>query len=341
MEWLHGPSEAIVYVRGDRLTSIRVVLTGLFLVGAGLLPSCQRPSSIPYPATIRPVAFLVERVAGSRLSQEMVHPGENPETYDPSVADLLQFRNCRSLFYVSPALDGWAANFRECSAHALLPPSEEDPVEDIFSKDHRYERGMQTGQGPNPGQAKSGKGEGGHGSHGHVHRPFSASYGEEGDPHFWTDPHRIVEILPRLQRLLIAADPASAPRIRQEIQVLRSQMEDMEKEAASRLAHLKGKRALLMHPTYYSFLTEHGLEVVGVVEPIPGREPSIRDWRELLSRKPVDLIVYEKQLPRRMAEVLSAELGAPIVELDPMGAEARNLTELLSNQLDALAELKF
>ncbi|HBS03439.1 MAG TPA: hypothetical protein DEA96_00635 [Leptospiraceae bacterium] len=95
-----------------------------------------------------------------------------------------------------------------------------------------------------------------------------------------------------------------------------------------------------MHPTYESFLKEHGIQVVAIVEPVPGHELSVKDWRNLLALKPVDIVVHEKQLPIRQSRILARELEARILELDPMGSGAGNLTELLRNQLDAIAELK-
>ena len=135
-------------------------------------------------------------------------------------------------------------------------------------------------------------------------------------------------------------EPGSAIRIRSEIRILAEQMRSLEEEAARRLVHLRGKRAVLMHPTYESFLAEHGIEVVAIVEPVPGKELSVKDWRNLLTLKPVDFIVHEKQLPIRQSRILARELDATIVELDPMGSSARNLTELLRNQLDAFADLR-
>ncbi len=294
----------------DKLTSAAVVLSVLLLV------QCQDSRSIPYPATIRPVSFLIERVAGSRMSEAMVHPGRNPETYDPSVADLMLYRDCRALFFVAPALDGWAANFQECPSYAIVP-------EAIGVHHH----GAHGAHGNSPGKVKDGE-NGISGSRNYV------------DPHFWTDPHRIEQALPRLQDLLISMEPGSAIRIRSEIRILAEQMRSLEEEAARRLVHLRGKRAVLMHPTYESFLAEHGIEVVAIVEPVPGKELSVKDWRNLLTLKPVDFIVHEKQLPIRQSRILARELDATIVELDPMGSSARNLTELLRNQLDAFADLR-
>ncbi|MCB1170723.1 MAG: zinc ABC transporter substrate-binding protein [Leptospiraceae bacterium] len=300
--------------------SVKVSLTAVVLTGFAALLGCQAPSSVPYPATIRPVAFLVERIVGSRMSEALVHPGRNPETYDPSVADLLQFRDCRALFYVSPVLDGWAANFKECQAQSILEPTATGQ-----GKGHTHAHGITLLEAPLSPESIHDHGAG-----------FS-----DGDPHFWTDPHRILEVLPRLERTLVALEPESENRIREEVQILGRQLEEMESEAARRLAHLKGKRAVLMHPTYRSFLEEHGLVIVAVVEPTPGKELSVLEWRQLLSRTPVDLIIHERQLPMRPARILAKELNAQIVELDPMGAEARNLTELLNNQLSSLANVRF
>ena len=302
-----------------RVRTVRVALVAAVL-SAGLLIHCMPESTIPYPATIRPVAFLIERIAGSRMSQALVHPGRNPETYNPSVADLIQFRDCRVLFYVAPRLDGWAANFRECPSHALLPeaPAKNDGGHRTGPSGHSHSRLEVFG----PGDLSTKGGS-----------------GDESDPHFWTDPHRIEAVLPVLQKHLVQAEPRSAERIEQEVRILAQQMQSLEREAADRLKHLQGKRAVLMHPTYASFLREHGIEVVAIVEPLPGRELSVKEWRQLLALKPVDLIVHERQLPFRQARILSRELNAKIVELDPMGSRARNLTELLRNQLDALADL--
>ena len=288
-----------------------LIVTLLPLGSALILLQCQPGSPVPYPATIRPVAFLIERLSGSRMSESLVSPGRNPETYDPSVFELMRFRNCRTLFYVAPSLDGWAAHFPGCRSVALLPgpsanqpstkaTSEEGPDHSLWVSGHRHDR-MQP------------------------------------DPHFWTDPHRILEVLPGLQEQLIGMEPESADRIAEEGDVLRRQLEWMEQDASARLKHLKGLRAILIHPTYKSFLEEHGIEVVAVVEPAPGKELSLKEWREIFARRPVDLVIHEVQLPERPSRALAEALNAQVVVLDPMGSSARNLTELLQSQIDTLA----
>jgi len=121
-----------------------------------------------FVTTVPPFEMILERLVDGRGRVErLLEPGVSPHTYDPTPSDLRATTAATALVYGAEVLDGWAAD---------LPAS------------RRLELGAMV-----PAGARLSF-EGGHG-HGAV------------DPHFWTDPLAVKQLVPVLADTLCAVDP--------------------------------------------------------------------------------------------------------------------------------------
>ena len=155
--------------------------------------------------------------------------------------------------------------------------------------------------------------------------PFAAvAAGENGDPgdldpHFWTDPRRMADVVAGLGEALAAADPACAAARRAAAAAYGGELLALDAEIERMLAGIpaEGRKLVTNHRTLGYFADRYGFEVVGAI--IPGgstlAEPSPADLAalaEALRREGVRAIFTESTRPAALAEALAGELGEQV-----------------------------
>jgi len=150
--------------------------------------------------------------------------------------------------------------------------------------------------------------------------PLTTSAGEQGwDPHLWTDPRRMADVVTGLGEALAAADPACAPRWRAAAEEYRQELLDLDAGIEALVSGIPAERRKLVtnHQTLGYFADRYGFVVVGTI--IPGgttlAEPSPADLAtlvETLRREGVRAVFAENTRPADLARTLAAELGEQV-----------------------------
>lgn len=156
-------------------------------------------------------------------------------------------------------------------------------------------------------------------------RPFDPDQGAGTDPHFWTDPATVAAMLPALADGLCRADAAGCDGYRARARTFGEELATLERETAITLAPVRGRGLVLLHPSMRYLLARHGIRVVGVIEPSPGKEPTPRYLRDLVATIEATgarAVFTEPQLPARPAEVVAEAAHVKLGLLDPNGGVA-------------------
>lgn len=147
----------------------------------------------------------------------------------------------------------------------------------------------------------------------------SADAAGSADPHFWTDPARMIDVIDGLESALSeiagvnpAAIRSNAGHYRDEVQQLDSQMRQ------SFVSIPRERRALVTNHHVFGYLAERfDFEIIGAV--IPGgttlASPSAADLRELSSaieQAGVPTIFAESSQSDRLVQVLASEAGVHV-----------------------------
>ncbi|MEY8566874.1 zinc ABC transporter substrate-binding protein AztC [Corynebacteriaceae bacterium 7-707] len=158
-----------------------------------------------------------------------------------------------------------------------------------------------------------------------------ASGGDRGDPdpHFWTDPGRMVTAAGIIaDRLAGAVDGDVGEEIRSSAEAYRSELEDLDAEVSELLGSVpEDRRKLVTNHHVFGYLADRfGYEVIGTV--IPGgttlAAPSAADLRDLSTTvrdNRVPAIFADSSQPRRLADVLADEAGVT-VDVVPLFTES-------------------
>jgi zinc/manganese transport system substrate-binding protein len=140
------------------------------------------------------------------------------------------------------------------------------------------------------------------------------------DPHIWTDPVRMADVVTGLGEALAAADPACAERWRERAANYRQELLSLDEEIDAILAVIPAERRQLVtnHAALGYFADRYGFEVLGAI--VPGGDtlaaPSPADLAALvqtLRRVGVRAIFAETTASADLAEAVVSELGEGVV----------------------------
>jgi zinc/manganese transport system substrate-binding protein len=154
------------------------------------------------------------------------------------------------------------------------------------------------------------------------------------DPHFWTDPQRMAEVVTALDDALgeIGIDAPGADDYR-------VQLETLDDEVAAAFATVPvDRRALVTNHHVFGYLADrYGFRVVGTVIPSGTTlaSPSAADLRDLataIEDAGVPTIFADLSQPARLAEVLADEVGVEVT-ITPLATESLTTTGPASTYL--------
>jgi zinc transport system substrate-binding protein len=272
-----------------RRASTALLLVVLVAAGVGGGACLRRPAPPPrVAATVFPLYDLVRRVAGDRLEVVLVLPrGADPHGYDPRPRDVAALSEAGLVFAVGLGLDSWAQGMARAAGAGDARVFELGPLMDPILAPPAVLR----------------------------QEPFI-------DAHFWTDPIRGLRAVDVIVDALSGLDPAGAPFFRDRGHDVRRSIEAVHQEIAARAAAWPRRRVVTFHGSLFYFAARYGLQVVGVVEPVPGTEPAAQHVQAVveLLREPAPAALFvEPQLDSQLARSIAREAGVSVHAVDPLG----------------------
>lgn len=353
------------------------VSLALSAAAAGCAPPA--PRSAPGPqvavATIAPLADLVQRVAGPEWTvRSVIPPGTSPHVFEPEPSDLRKLLGARAVFVAGAGYDDWMRKvLAACASRAPVHDAakslgigpghawaegagHEPPAEDRGAhgeKAHEHAIGS-CEEDDHAGHDHGVSGHEGHGHEGEAHgpEPGGAPAGEGGahdghahgvlgeDPHWWLSPDLAARSLAGIAEAFAAVDPIHAEAYRSRAREGAAELAALDREIAARLAPVRGARFVSAHRAWAYFADRYGLVEAASIEPVPGREPSPRELKALVSegrRGGLGRLFTEPQFPPAAARVVADEAGLDLTLVDPIGGVPGRSTypELMRFNADA------
>jgi zinc/manganese transport system substrate-binding protein len=139
------------------------------------------------------------------------------------------------------------------------------------------------------------------------------------DPHFWTDPARIVDVVDALEEALVELDGIDAEAVREHAADYRAELASLDESMTESFASIPdGQRSLVTNHHVFGYLAQRfDFELVGAV--IPGgttlASPSAADLDDLASAiedAGVRTIFAESSQPDQLVQVLADEVGIDV-----------------------------
>ncbi len=143
------------------------------------------------------------------------------------------------------------------------------------------------------------------------------------DPHVWLNPKNAFLMVDAIARTLSARDPENAALYNKNAKRAQNRIRLLTKRTGAFLAGVKTEPFLVHHDGLGYLVAAFGLNQVGFIASVAGREPGARHFSELLAtvrEQKVRCVFVEPQLPDRLSERLAAEGNVRLSALDVLGA---------------------
>jgi len=265
-------------------------------------------------ATILPVADMARNVTGDRFKVEtLLPPGASPHTFEPTSRELMALHDAEIVFKIGLDLELWADKLLSAAGGERLRIVTVSGGVDLLPNMREEHDGADA--------------RGHHPDDGHAHGRG------EFNPHVWLDPVNAVSIVGRIAEAFAEADPEGARVYAANAARYTQELVRLDAEYRHALSGLESRRVVAFHDSFSYLARRYGIEVVGLIEESPGKEPGARHVRELVDRiraLGVKAVLVEPQLSPKVAEALARDSGASVVRVDPLGdpADAERSTYL-------------
>jgi zinc transport system substrate-binding protein len=266
----------------------------IFLAFCLLLIGCRQKSADKsqfISVSIEPQRYFAEKIVGDKFKVKTLVPnGGSPESFDPAPSQMLDLGKSRAYFMIGLfAFEKVrASNLSQSNPEMLLV----DCSKNLIDVAH---------------------GHGGH-SHdqdGHSHQGL--------DPHIWNSPETALGIAKNMLQGVIQIDPANKNLYEANYKKLEKEIYETDSIVKHKLANVKIRQFIIYHPALSYFAKEYGLEQYTVE--FQGKAPSPSQMVELVNeskKKGIKTVFVQPEFDRKNAEVLAKEIGANVVEINPL-----------------------
>lgn len=248
---------------------------------------------ITVAVSLQPYATLVKMLGGDRVNVvTLLPPGADPHNFEPKPAVIKAFSVAQVYFTDGSGLDKtWMPRF--------LGANKNVQVVDI-SKGIEWMKSEEE-----------------HGAHGHHHD-------EEMDPHIWTSPTRMRFLAQNIFQELKKLDPKYVIDYVNRASMVQDELALVERQLNEAVISMpKNHRSFIVfHPTYGYLAKDFKLKQYTIE--VNGKEPKPRDLANLVKvgrKNGVKTVFVQPQFSKRAAETIAKELGAVVVETDPLSAD--------------------
>jgi zinc transport system substrate-binding protein len=244
-------------------------------------------------ATIAPLEDFARAVGDDLVEVKvLVPPGASPHTFEPTTGQFA-FLSEASVFVMNGLeLETWATD-------VVGKVGNENMVKVVAGDAIPKERLIKAGQ---------------YGAEADEGRPY--------DPHVWLDPTLAAYEVNAIAGAYSKADPAHRDTYIRNAATYIQQLNALDREIAGETAAFSKKSFIALHPAWTYFARRYGLDQIGVVEEMPGKEPSGSQINRLVDQiksRGITVVFAEPQFNPKAAEVIAREGGSQVKMLDPLG----------------------
>ena len=249
---------------------------------------------ITVAVSLQPYATIVKMVGGARVNVvTLLPPGADPHNYEPKPAVIKAFSLAEAYFTDGSGLDkAWLPRF--------LGANKNVKVIDI-SRNIKWMKAE-------------------HDDHHHHHHDDE----NELDPHIWTSPMRLQLLALNIYESFKALDPDHIAYYTNRFMSTQEILRRADRKIVGAVVGLPLNRRsfIVFHPSYGYLANDYNLTQYSIE--VNGKEPKPKDLAKLIQvgrKNDVKTVFVQPQFSKRAAETIAKELGAVVVETDPLAAD--------------------
>jgi len=281
----------------SRTLGIGLALGAVFALDLAVLAgsasaTVQPRAPIEVAVSVPPQAYFVERIGREHVRvQVMIPDGAVPETYSPTPRQRAALDRARAYLLVGHP------DFVFERVH-IVPHLARRPGMTVIDMLQPHERN----------EAATRRAE------------------HAGDPHVWLSPAAVAATAVEIERSLTALAPERGEEFRANLALFLSEIEALDASVRNSLDTLPrepGSRSfLVVHPAWGWFAEDYDLVQIAIEA--DGKEPAPAELIPLIEEaraSQLRVVFVQRGHSRRRAELIAGEIGAEIVELDPLARD--------------------
>ncbi len=290
-----GPARASFGIQSGFLLGSVALAVALVAAGCGASPGTgDAPGSsgrLQVVATTTVLADFVAQIGGDRVSVAALVPkGGEVHTFDPTPSDARRLAEADLIVANGLGLDDWLTGLAaDAGATApIIKLGENLPGVTYLAAD------------------------------GHAGEDGRAETAGVPNPHLWLDVANARLYAARIAEELERLDPSGAAAYRAAASAYDARLAELDAWIRARIGALPAshRRVVSSHEAFPYYARAYGLEIVDVIVPSPGQEPSAAQIARLIEAvraAGVRAILAEAQFNPALAERIAAETGVPVV----------------------------
>ena len=304
---------------GRWLAAALVVLAALVAVWLFRQPSPDASDAGPSPqlrtfAGIPPVAYLVERVGGSRVRVDiLVQPGQDPHLFEPTPHQVMALSKANLFFKIGMPFEN---RLIEHIAGQHRGPTVVDTTAGVVKR-------MMAGCGCEAG-------------HDHDEHHDGCAEAGEPDPHVWLSPRTLQTLASNIAVALCRADPAGAAQYRENLAALAADLKTLDARIRRLLTPFRGQSFFVFHPGFGYFGDAYGLKQESVE--MEGKSPTPKQLRTLIHKARADgvkIIFLQPQFDPRSAEAVARAIDGAAWPMDSLAKDVVNNLDDVATKIAA------
>jgi zinc transport system substrate-binding protein len=246
---------------------------------------------ITVAVSLQPYATLVKMLGGARVNVvTLLPPGADPHNYEPKPAVIKAFSLAQVYFTDGSGLDKtWLPRF--------LGANKNVKVHDV-SRNIKWMKAEHDG-------------------HHHHHD-------DELDPHIWTSPMRLQLMALNIYEFFKVLDPDHLAYYTNRFMSTQEILRKADRKIVGAVIGLPLNRRsfIVFHPSYGYLAKDYKLTQYSIE--VNGKEPKPKDLAKLIQigrKNDVKAVFVQPQFSKRAAETIAKDLGAVVVETDPLSGD--------------------
>jgi len=289
---LAGARERLIYLINKGEIMMKKWLIGFWLSAGLALWASPKPMVF---VSIEAQEYWVKKIAGEGARVEsLIKTGMNAHTYEPKPSTMKKLGEASLLLGIGIDYEeAWFPKFRQLYP-SLKIVALDAGMEKIEMQEHE------------------------HHDHGHKH---DHKHGKL-DPHVWLSVKNAQIASKVILESLVEVDGANAAEYQSNYDRFAKELETLDQELSLELKDLKGAHFMVFHPTWGYFARDYGLAQVAIE--VEGKEPKPAQLKNLIKEakeEGVKTIFVQKGFSQKAAAQLAKEIGAVILETDPLSAK--------------------
>jgi zinc transport system substrate-binding protein len=252
-----------------------------------IFSGCNRPAISNYIAvTIEPQRYFAEKIAGDKFHiHTVVPPGQDPETYDATPRQMLDFNRCIAYLQIGNL------GFEQTWIKKILENNPDMKSFDLSAGFNLVEE------------------EDEHNSH------------SGADPHIWSSIEGARVLAKNTLEAIVSLDDnmENVELYRHNFDALMAEIDETEAEIRAMLAPLNGKSFIIYHPALTYFARENNLHQLCVE--LDGKEPTpllMKSLTDAVRANDVNVIFVQPEYDRKNVRLLSDATSCRLVDINLM-----------------------